>query len=355
MTAAQTQAIDSQERKYYHMMLNMADDDLDPYEYRLLGHYRRVCGENGNPCEELTRVTAAICHMSTGTISKTRKALESKGWIELTYVDVPGTNLKTIHVSLVDRWRENVERYTSDREPRTGSPHEPVHKVNGSPHEQHGSPGEQPSRDTGSPGEQDLINNIYKNQVHKNRGATAPRARKPKPVDSAPKPIQPHIAIIDAWYDGMPAPPVTRKYPRNAPVAKRILVAGYTPEQVKACTEAKYAKSRSPDSQIKLEWIEDDLPLWVKAGQNGNHASHPSARRPSRDGDRTHGVSEEARRKAAPAKAFLERQERERAARLSHGLPAGGPVGHDSAANAPCPDPVRDVPGPGLGDKAAPG
>ena len=29
------------ENRYFHQMLNMAEDELNPYEYRLLGHYLR--------------------------------------------------------------------------------------------------------------------------------------------------------------------------------------------------------------------------------------------------------------------------------------------------------------------------
>jgi len=95
-----------------------------------------------------------------------------------------------------------------------------------------------------------------------------------KPV----KPVQPHIAIIDAWYDGLPAPPISRKYPRNVTTAKRIAEAGYTPAQVKACTQAKYTDSWWAGKQVKLEQIEDDLPLWIKSGATNGNRNTPARR-----------------------------------------------------------------------------
>lgn len=108
--------------KYFHVMLNMADDDLNPYQYRLLGHYRRVCGDNG-ACWESTRTTAKKCKMSTGKVSSTRKELETTGYIHLQYRDDD-----TCFITLVDRMAENIQRYCS--------PHEqPVHHMNGSVHQ----------------------------------------------------------------------------------------------------------------------------------------------------------------------------------------------------------------------------
>lgn len=73
----------------------------------------------------------------------------------------------------------------------------------------------------------------------------------PKPAD-----------IVDAWYDGMPAAPTTRKYPRNVACAKRILDAGYLPEHVKAFVEARYTETYWQGKHLKLETVENDLPLW---------------------------------------------------------------------------------------------
>jgi len=101
--------------KYYHIMLNMADDDLDPYEYRLLGHYVRV-----GKCWENTRTTAKKTQMSAGKVSMTRDTLHSKGYINVEY-----RGKDTCLVTVIDRMAENVARYQNQR-----SPHEHVHDMN---------------------------------------------------------------------------------------------------------------------------------------------------------------------------------------------------------------------------------
>lgn len=93
--------------KYFHVMLNMEDEELDVYEYRLLGHYRRVCGSKNQPCEETTRETAGkINGMCAAKVSTTRAELARKGWISLETVK------GSLVVTLVDKWGENIARYS---------------------------------------------------------------------------------------------------------------------------------------------------------------------------------------------------------------------------------------------------
>src|SRR5688572_30570676 len=94
---------DDTQGRYYHQMLNMADDDLGPYEYRLLGHYIRV-GE----CWESVRTTAQITKMSVGMVVKTRKGLATLGYIQVE----PHPKEETYLVTVVDRMAENVARYS---------------------------------------------------------------------------------------------------------------------------------------------------------------------------------------------------------------------------------------------------
>lgn len=102
--------------KYFHQMLNMADDDLNPYEYRLLGHYIRVCGGSGK-CWEAAKTTASICQMSKPKMLKTRKALEDRGYIR---VETSGGGRKrTTRITIVDRMMDNIQRYTSEAPPKT--------------------------------------------------------------------------------------------------------------------------------------------------------------------------------------------------------------------------------------------
>jgi DNA-binding MarR family transcriptional regulator len=120
----ETQAIQQPKNQYFHIMLNMADDELDPYEYRLLGHYIRV-----GVTFESVRTTAEKTKMSVGMVVKTRNRLEQKGYIRL---EAPENANDTITVRVIDRMQENVSKYAER------SPHEqPVHHMNAecSPHE----------------------------------------------------------------------------------------------------------------------------------------------------------------------------------------------------------------------------
>lgn len=103
----------SADRRYFHVLPNIADVDLDPFEYRLLGHYKRVCGETGK-CWEAVRTTAATCRMSADKVIGARKSLAAKGWV---LVDERGTGRgRTVVVTLCDRWKENVDRSANVRD-----------------------------------------------------------------------------------------------------------------------------------------------------------------------------------------------------------------------------------------------
>lgn len=93
-------------RRYYAAIPHMADDDLDLYEYRLYGHYKRVCGEQGGRCTESTRTTAAKTGMSHPMVIKARRTLVDKGFI--TTVEEDG---QTIKVHINDVWADNMNRY----------------------------------------------------------------------------------------------------------------------------------------------------------------------------------------------------------------------------------------------------
>lgn len=111
--------------KYFAPMLHIDDDDLDPYQYRLLGHYRRVCGTNGGRCEEGLTATAQKTRMSRGKASQVRRQLAKLGRITLT----EGSN-DSVVVTLRDCWRENILRYTSS----SSSDEQGVHHMNTSVH-----------------------------------------------------------------------------------------------------------------------------------------------------------------------------------------------------------------------------
>lgn len=120
--------------KHYHVMLNMADDDLDVYEYRLLGHYQRV-----GTCYESTPTTAENCKMSAGKVSQAKRSLREKG-----YINVQKRKGTSDLVTVVDRMTENIARYKD----ASRSSHETVQASRSSgagvrsPHERSRSPHE---------------------------------------------------------------------------------------------------------------------------------------------------------------------------------------------------------------------
>lgn len=107
---------DSDLRKYRIELPNLYDDsDLDPYEFRLLAHYKRV-----GICTEGTTTTAAICRMSTGQVSQKRQSIRKKGFIRMEKVKISSLEY-SYRITVVDRWIENFNRYAK---PITPSPHE---------------------------------------------------------------------------------------------------------------------------------------------------------------------------------------------------------------------------------------
>lgn len=93
-------------RKYRTELPNLYDDaGLDPFEYRLLGHYKRV-----GTCTESIKTTAGKCDMSEGKVSECRQSLHEKGFIELVKVPVP--NGFSYRINVVDKWMENFALYS---------------------------------------------------------------------------------------------------------------------------------------------------------------------------------------------------------------------------------------------------
>lgn len=93
-------------RKYRTELPNLADDSgLDPYEFRLLAHYKRI-----GTCTESVATTARKCKMSTGQVSEKRDSLAGKGWI--TAEEVPVLNGFSYRINVIDRWLENYAKYS---------------------------------------------------------------------------------------------------------------------------------------------------------------------------------------------------------------------------------------------------
>jgi len=176
------------ERKYWTQLPNKIDDDnLDPYEFRLYVHLKRVAGDSGR-CWQNTQTLASHCRMSAGKVSQAKQALASKGLI---YINTGKSDRgKPYHViTIVDIWPQNMLLYAGQ-----GSPGEGIT----SPDEVISSCGEVIS----SPGE------IKKNPLRRTREeeqlqqAQKPQSPSGLPVDQSDWDEQDHAnfdIVLESW------------------------------------------------------------------------------------------------------------------------------------------------------------
>jgi hypothetical protein len=97
----------SHDHAYFSMMPNCLDDWLDPYQYRLYAHYKRVCGETGK-CWQSTATTAAACKMSVGKVSAAKQELYSMRLIDIEQVPRPAGGRAYHRITITDIWQENI-------------------------------------------------------------------------------------------------------------------------------------------------------------------------------------------------------------------------------------------------------
>lgn len=117
MSAAAAIPTEVKRRNNFMLIPNMADDDLNIYEFRLLGHYTRICGQEGGRCWQGIKTIHEKTGISLGMITRTRNSLEAKGFISVSVPDGKSRNRgESISVSIVDRWQENTVRYCKDSE-----------------------------------------------------------------------------------------------------------------------------------------------------------------------------------------------------------------------------------------------
>lgn len=92
-------------RRWRTEIPNLYDDaDLDPIEFRLLVHYKRI----GNRCNESVRTTAKKCKISVGAVVEKRRSLADKGFVKLTTLDTG-----KVIVEVVDMWEVNFITYST--------------------------------------------------------------------------------------------------------------------------------------------------------------------------------------------------------------------------------------------------
>lgn len=377
--------IDETQGKYFHIMLNIADDDLDPYQYRLLAHYVRV-----GTCWQGVRTTARITQMSVGKVVSTRDWLAAHGWISV----IAGADGETFTITITDRMAENIQRYiqespiwknqsskpansaesnTSDHlhgveingalnatisetdlrslldalqnasllsgnvnfanvknatSPARSftilcqslraaglteiicdgyvidatnesivSTRNSVHQVNGGVHVVNGgvhqvneriTPEEQPIKNTDSSASAEAAQpKTLSTKSRKTKPAAAPTTKGVANPDTprseappSPKPVQPHVAIIDAWRSALngdapiTANPYGGQYGR---VAVALVKAGITPEQVNAFTRQTAQEAFWQQKCIPLEHVAKNIKRWLRSqGQSTNDHSNPT-------------------------------------------------------------------------------
>jgi hypothetical protein len=277
---------ESTPHKYFTMMLNMADDDLDPYQYRLLAHYVRIAGNGGTKGEGL-RETAKITRMSVNKLRAARAELVTMGYLRV--VEPNEEQRKqgiSATITVLDRWRENVNRYAKSYTPPVSdstqgyevSDTPPVsnltHKNKNTPQEPVKERKKRIAPDVQSKALDEFNASIAKGKV---AGRIKPAA---KPAKAAKEyaDVDPlaRAAIIEGWLKNLDAPPVGA-YARddNHNEAARIHRAGYTAENV-----ADYVKFAMSDpfwrgKTLTLRKVGELMPAWLK-----NRSAKPTAAQP---------------------------------------------------------------------------
>lgn len=113
-----SQSPQTAERDNFAMIPRIAEKDLDPFEYRLFGHYSQVCGQDGGRCWQGSKTIHETTGLSIGKITRVRNSLAVKGYIRVDTPDGKSRNRgEGISVSLVDLWQENRERCQGEKTP----------------------------------------------------------------------------------------------------------------------------------------------------------------------------------------------------------------------------------------------
>jgi hypothetical protein len=202
--------------KYFSIMPHMADDDLDPYTYRLYGHYLRVCGQGNRPCEETTKQIAEKVKMSTGKVSSCRAKLAELGYINIER-EIINKASNRITVTLCSVMENNIERYQSNELP--GSPDE----LPGSPDELPGSPDERINKNINTKNYREESGNLDSSNVQA-RGNDVPQLPTSPPSFSKAK--------AGEYLPGLPNPKQRRAKVRVDGLMAQFAKLGIKPPEV---------------------------------------------------------------------------------------------------------------------------
>jgi len=133
MTDTQSFVSDPSERAFFAIIPHIADDDLNLYEYRLYGHYVKVCGMCRGVCEQSVREMADKLGMGKTKLMESRDSLRAKGYIRFVRVGKASASVGesvTYAISIVSKWTENMNRYAAldasiqERPPNNSVPNE---------------------------------------------------------------------------------------------------------------------------------------------------------------------------------------------------------------------------------------
>lgn len=236
--------------KYFHMMLNMAEDDLDPFEYRLLGHYIRWAGHGGIEKEGI-RETAKKTKMSVAKVRAARSGLASKGYVSVKESTVDDQKeSKPTEVTVIDRWQENIARYTPVSDLARGVSdltHPPVSDL--TPMKNINTEDSMSAAQTAK---------VIPLQKRSSRAANRP----PKSYDDVSH--KDRTLIIEAWCKNLLAAPTNAyKTDTNHEWAADIFRAGYTPEQVARFVRATMNDQYWKGKTLTLKKVGELMPAWL--------------------------------------------------------------------------------------------
>ena len=249
--------------KYFHMMLNMADDDLDPYQYRVLGHYLRKVGHGGT-AQEGIKQTAKICRMSINKLRSTRTDLVKLGYLEVKEpTEAEQAQGIAARIVVVDRWVDNINRYA-----KTEADSTPVSNM---------TPGSaQPISNMTPPPVSNVTPLEEQLEEQGEKNAPAPidefqstgQPAKVYNFDELYKPFNPAMndtiafmksqEYMRAYEDAFP-PTAPIKLPtsaKNREVALFLMQGGYTPDEVTECVKQKIAEGKT---RYPFQWLMTDM------------------------------------------------------------------------------------------------
>ena len=85
--------------KHITLIPTIAEDELDPFQYRVYGHLLRVCDDNRSIPSRYAM--AKHCKMTEDDVSSALKRLNELGYIAITYCE---NGYDPMAISLLDKW-----------------------------------------------------------------------------------------------------------------------------------------------------------------------------------------------------------------------------------------------------------